>query len=277
MPGSQMTSDEIAAALPGVLASRSRQAFEGLLAVDVHWHDGSDCADAQHCHSRAEAGQFYTALLAEGPTMAIACIAVEDPDLHVRFVLTWAGTDQGPVERTIRLRVQDGLICEITDLAPPPVLELLYFDGCPSHDAFLPHLRQLLAEHNIVAPITFTRIETDDDAQRHRFLGSPTVRVNGVDVDPTVAGRTGYGMQCRLYTTPTGTPSDEWILTALTAAPDPPASLSAADGPCSTSPPTGQHTSPTAPTTRLPKPLGRPIHPTPPPTDERKSLPTHDQ
>ncbi len=103
------------------------------------------------------------------------------------------------------------------------LVELLYFDGCPSHDAFLPHLRALLADHAVAVPITLTRIDSDEDAQRHRFLGSPTLRVNGRDVDPTAAGRTTYGLQCRLYATDqgrTGTPPDAWILDAVTSDPD---------------------------------------------------------
>ena len=60
------------------------------------------------------------------------------------------------------------------------------------------------------------------------FLGSPTVRVNGRDVDPDAGSRIGYGVQCRLYRTPggvTGTPADAWILVAL----KPDAEVSATD------------------------------------------------
>jgi hypothetical protein len=219
----------IAAVLPAVLAAGTREAFEGLLTADVHWHDNSD---GQHCHTRAEAGQFYAGLLATGLTLTVANVTVDEPYVNVRLNLTWPGRDQDPVERTARLRVQDGLIAEITGLDPPPVLELLYVDDCPHHDAFLPHLRHLLAEHHIDAPITLTRIADADDAEDHRFLGSPTLRVNGRDVDPTAAGRTGYGLQCRLYTTPTGTtgtPPDQWILDALRTNPDAVAAAAAVD------------------------------------------------
>jgi hypothetical protein len=100
----------------------------------------------------------------------------------------------------------------------PCIVEVLYFDGCPNHDALLPHLRALLAAHNIAADLTTTPVHSDEDAHRLRFLGSPTVRVNGTDVDPGSATRTDYGMQCRLYNTPaglTGTPPDNWILDAI--------------------------------------------------------------
>lgn len=100
-------------------------------------------------------------------------------------------------------------------------IELLYFDGCPSHEAFLPRLHELLANAGVDAAVKQRRVESDEAAQRERFLGSPTLRVDGIDVDPGAAGRTDYGLKCRLYTTDEGLrglPSDAWVLDALTRA-----------------------------------------------------------
>src|SRR3954468_22920095 len=97
-------------------------------------------------------------------------------------------------------------------------IELLYFDGCPSHEAFLPRLRELLARAGVDAPVAERRVESDTDAQRERFLGSPTLRVDGVDVEPAVGERADYGLKCRLYRTDEGlwgAPCDEWVLGAL--------------------------------------------------------------
>jgi hypothetical protein len=97
-------------------------------------------------------------------------------------------------------------------------IELLYFDGCPSHAAFLPRLRELLAQAGVDAPVRQRRVESDDDARRERFLGSPTLRIAGVDVDPGARERTDYGIKCRLYATTEGlrsTPSDDSVLDAL--------------------------------------------------------------
>ena len=97
-------------------------------------------------------------------------------------------------------------------------IELLYFDGCPSHEAFLPRLRELLADAGVNDAVEQRRVETDADAQRERFLGSPTLRVDGLDVDPDSGERTDYGLKCRLYRTDeglSGAPLDEWVLSAL--------------------------------------------------------------
>jgi hypothetical protein len=64
-------------------------------------------------------------------------------------------------------------------------IELLYFDGCPNHEALLPRLRELLAGE--AAKIDLRKVTDDEAAQRERFLGSPTIRVNGRDVEPDVS------------------------------------------------------------------------------------------
>lgn len=100
-------------------------------------------------------------------------------------------------------------------------VEVLYLEGCPSHQAFLPHLRWLLHDAGVTAPLQLVRIESSEHAVRERFLGSPTVRIDGVDVDPTATGRTDFGLACRLYRHPDGTahpfPADDWITRAVGA------------------------------------------------------------
>jgi hypothetical protein len=97
-------------------------------------------------------------------------------------------------------------------------IELLYFDGCPNHEALLPRLREVAANCDICAEVDLRRITDDETAQRERFLGSPTVRVDGQDVEPGAEGRTDFGMKCRLYRTTSGLsgqPEEEWVRAAL--------------------------------------------------------------
>jgi hypothetical protein len=97
-------------------------------------------------------------------------------------------------------------------------VEVLYFDGCPSHEAVLPRVRELLARAGVATEVELRRVESVEAAERERFLGSPTIRVNGRDVDPTAEQRTDYGMKCRLYATVDGlrgTPPDELIADAI--------------------------------------------------------------
>lgn len=100
-------------------------------------------------------------------------------------------------------------------------IELLYFDGCPSHEALLPRLRRVLGRRGVDEPIELRRIESLEQAEGERFLGSPTLRIDGRDVDPGAAPRRDFGLKCRLYRTDhglQGAPPDEWIVTALDGA-----------------------------------------------------------
>ena len=100
-------------------------------------------------------------------------------------------------------------------------IELLYFDGCPSHEALLPALRELLAEAGIEDEIELRRVESLEAVERERFLGSPTLRIEGTDVDPTAAERQDFGLKCRLCRGPDGysaTPPASWIRSALARA-----------------------------------------------------------
>jgi hypothetical protein len=97
-------------------------------------------------------------------------------------------------------------------------VELLYTEGCPHVAAYLPHLQQLVAGAGLNEPVRTHVVADNDQAQRERFLGSPTVRIAGVDVDPSAEGRLGYGLACRLYPTPGGPqchPADDWVLSRL--------------------------------------------------------------
>ena len=77
-------------------------------------------------------------------------------------------------------------------------IEFLYFEGCPSHEKALERLQMVMAEEKIQAPITILKVETDEQAQTWQFTGSPTIRVNGNDIDPLPEG-TPYNLTCRIY------------------------------------------------------------------------------
>ncbi len=100
-------------------------------------------------------------------------------------------------------------------------IELLYFDGCPSYEALLPELHELLRDAGIEDEIQLRRVESLEDAERERFLGSPTLRIEGEDVDPTAGDRRDFGLKCRLYRVADGharTPPESWIRSALARA-----------------------------------------------------------
>jgi len=96
------------------------------------------------------------------------------------------------------------------------VIELLYFDGCPGHEQLLALVERLATEAR--AEIRVRMVDTPEAAEAERFLGSPTVRIDGRDVDPEATRRSDFGIKCRLYRhegTQSRTPPEAWIREAL--------------------------------------------------------------
>lgn len=211
---------QIAAELPGVLAERSRAAFWRLLAADVRW--GGQNNTEQTCHNRGRAADFYDALLAGGARLTVLHTSVDGDKVRARLEVN--GPGDGPdldYQTEVQLTVRGGLVVDILQMEDDesPTIELLYFTGCPNHTAFLPHLQQLLDSNDVNSPVQLIEV-SDDEAHRLRFLGSPSLRINGHDIEPEAEDRSTYGLQCRVYSTPdgpVGAPADSWILAALQA------------------------------------------------------------
>ena len=79
-----------------------------------------------------------------------------------------------------------------------PQVELLFWDGCPSHPQALAELRDAMADLGLDPDTVIVReVDTDERAGRERFVGSPTVRVDGEDIEPPRDEPTG--LTCRVY------------------------------------------------------------------------------
>jgi hypothetical protein len=97
-------------------------------------------------------------------------------------------------------------------------VEVLVFEGCPNVEATVAAAREAIAQAKVSADLRVVRIESDDAAERLRFLGSPTVRVDGSDVEAGTNHRNDFGLQCRVYSVAgryQGTPPIDWIAAAL--------------------------------------------------------------
>ena len=94
------------------------------------------------------------------------------------------------------------------------MIEILYFDGCPNHEPTLDLAREVIGELGIDAEIREVAIETPEAAEAHRFVGSPTVRVSGRDIEPDARQRTDFALSCRMYESG-GVPPKELLVDAL--------------------------------------------------------------
>jgi hypothetical protein len=84
-----------------------------------------------------------------------------------------------------------------------PRIEFFYWEGCPSHPEALELLQQVLAAHKIDASVELREVTTQEEAEALRFPGSPTIRVDGYDVDPAGA-ESRPALNCRIYLLPDG-------------------------------------------------------------------------
>ena len=82
-------------------------------------------------------------------------------------------------------------------------IEILYFEECPHHHAAEELIRNVLSELGKAAQLTRIAIPDEGTAVAERFPGSPTIRIDGVDIEP-IADTGQYGLRCRVYSTPTG-------------------------------------------------------------------------
>jgi hypothetical protein len=98
-------------------------------------------------------------------------------------------------------------------------IELFYWEGCPSYPEARDLLETILAERGIDAPVQMREVVTQEDAEELRFPGSPTIRIDGEDVDP-VGAASRPALACRIYHLPDGrvspVPAREQLEEALT-------------------------------------------------------------
>ncbi len=100
-----------------------------------------------------------------------------------------------------------------------PTVELLYFKGCPNVEAVRALVQRVAVDEGVTPDLRLVEV-TPEDAERLRFLGSPSVRVNGRDVESGADERDTFVFACRVYRTPvgfSGQPASEWVRAALTA------------------------------------------------------------
>ena len=78
-------------------------------------------------------------------------------------------------------------------------VEVLYFKGCPNHEPAVEQVRKALQNEGL--PILVNEVEITDPAmaQKFGFLGSPSIRIDGIDVEPGAREIKSFGFGCRTY------------------------------------------------------------------------------
>jgi hypothetical protein len=100
------------------------------------------------------------------------------------------------------------------------LVEVLTFDGCPHATEALKLVQRVAAATHRTVEVRLVDLVQGETAAR-RFLGSPSIRVEGRDIEPAADARRNYAFSCRLYSTPSGLrplPPEAWVRDALDAA-----------------------------------------------------------
>ena len=102
-----------------------------------------------------------------------------------------------------------------------PLVEVLTFEGCPHAEPALELVKRVIADSGVGATVRRVDVPDAEAAAAERFLGSPTIRVNGRDIEPGVGERDQYVLSCRIYRTESGLkgePDEQWLREALSGA-----------------------------------------------------------
>ena len=96
-------------------------------------------------------------------------------------------------------------------------VEVLYVAYCPSHPAAVKLVRDVLAQEGVAADVHEVLVSDEGMAGKLKFLGSPTIRINGQDVVSQTQKARNFALSCRLYpgSKQVGVPPTELVRNAV--------------------------------------------------------------
>jgi hypothetical protein len=100
------------------------------------------------------------------------------------------------------------------------LVEVLACPDCPHAATGLELARRVAAQTRPSPEVRLLAVGTEADIETLRFLGSPSIRVDGRDIEPGADARRDYSFGCRLHATEMGLrplPSEQWLRDALHA------------------------------------------------------------
>jgi len=98
------------------------------------------------------------------------------------------------------------------------IIEILYFPDCPNYLSAVAHVNEALQEEHASAEVRHLKVLDAATAAAMNFLGSPSIRINGVDIETSARSGGAPGLCCRTYVGQgglRGAPSVELIREAI--------------------------------------------------------------
>ena len=97
-------------------------------------------------------------------------------------------------------------------------VEILYLAGCPNHPSAVGRVLEALQQEGVSAELVEVEVKDGATALVTGFLGSPTIRIDGRDVEPAARSAKAFGLTCRTYFDDgnrAGAPPIGWIRAAI--------------------------------------------------------------
>lgn len=85
-------------------------------------------------------------------------------------------------------------------------IEIQYYEGCPNSKIVLQMVKEFISKSEFKIDFEEILVETPKAAKKHKFRGSPTILINGNDLEGLEENRTS-SLSCRYY--PNGLPNEE--------------------------------------------------------------------
>lgn len=95
-------------------------------------------------------------------------------------------------------------------------IEVLHFAGCPNHAPTVKLVREVVRTLGLSHEVCEVEVAGPEEAEALRFPGSPTVRVDGRDIEPGAGDQTAFALSCRMYGT-SGVPPRDLLVAAFEA------------------------------------------------------------
>lgn len=78
-------------------------------------------------------------------------------------------------------------------------IDVLYYEDCPHYKEAAETLKEVLDEEHVDAEVHMVPVSPGEHADIMGFIGSPTILINGQDLEPEVDRETPYQGHCRVY------------------------------------------------------------------------------
>jgi YHS domain-containing protein len=103
-------------------------------------------------------------------------------------------------------------------------IDILYTEDCPNYPFAVALVNEVVKELNLEAEIQEVLVRGPEEARSMHFLGSPSIQVNWVDIEPGASERTDFAFACRTYGGE-GIPPRTMLLAAITGESAPAAAI----------------------------------------------------